>query len=418
MKKLLFLVLMAFVSIGAWAASSVTVSTDGTTVIVNCEGNDLQNILNENSSKFSQAGVVKVQTTGTYDQNQFGWVRNKVANTNIDTFDASASSFTDMYGQKFGDMGGNVKHIILSSNTTDYVTDMFQNLGGLETVTFKNVVATKSGNSFKIQKQATDPSADEQLLFNILNANNKNPEFVEPAAQTEFKNGVLTLNPNDEDAISTWLTNNNVAASSIKRVEFADGSVWERDATDATKGVLNTKQYPDTHAAALTAEGVNLPITTTYAALGKYVTLITEGTNPTVTQIQTAGAIDSNNASTFGSWPDITDDEKTAAAAATKVKLFGPFNATTLKAVGDYNGNIVSLDMSESTGLENTVLKGNISNTTLQEVILPNTMTATPDQFAMVFSVLTTLSMPNVLKTIGVSAFEGCTNLACRISGK
>ena len=403
MKKLLFLVLLAFVSIGTWAASSVTVSTDGTTVIVYCEGNDLQQLLNDNASKFTQQGVVKVQTKGTYDQNQFGWVRNKVGNTNISTFDASASSFTDNWGQKFGDMGNNVKHIILSSNTTSYNDQMFQNLNGLETVTFKNVVATKSGGSFKIQKQASDASVDEQLLFDILSANGKNPEFVEPAAQTSFENGVLTLNPNDENAISTWLTNNNVAASSVNKVVFADGSVWKRDATDA--GTLTTTQSPDTHANALTTAGLPVTTTNSVVALGQYVSII----NGSIVQIQTNGATDNN----ITSWPGITSDEVSAVESAANVKLVGPFTATTFKAVGDkVSSNIVSLDMSESTGLENTALGGNIDKTNLQKVILPNSMTAIPDEFAKEYTALTTVVMSNTTQTIGKQAFYKCQNLA------
>ena len=230
--------------------------------------------------------------------------------------------------------------------------------------------------------------------------------FNAASATTTFDEttGKLSLAANDlstpVETIISSLANLN-SKDEINTVEFPDGSIFNVSTGKLTSTSSDVSAYT-------TWLNDNFTLNSVEQTLGNYVSIITEGSNPPVTQIRNAV-----NAANFDLWPDMTSAEKEAIEDATNVKLLGTFYADALSAINSKNsGAITTLDLSDAGWPEGQKLSSLCDTETLEVLTLPSSLTAVPAEFASGFSALTTLSMPNGVETIGNKAFYGCTSLA------
>ncbi len=393
-----------FVSIGTWAQS----------LTIYCPGPDQ---LSDSDINYDFSSYTEVVLTGSWGNNDLGKVKNKVNNTSVTTIDASNATFaynayawpTPSSCQNFSEFN-TLKHVVISSNTNDsnnpYSNNMFPS--SIETVTYKGVVANISGSNATIQTSGSTPTTDENFLKTLLEDNGKTVTM-EAAAQTNWDSTTqtLTLSESDADDIAS-LTNLYGSADNIKKVVFPDGSVWERDTDDLTKGTLTTTQDPDTHASVLEAAGLPVTTTTTVQVLGKYVSIVDGKTILTIPDDETGDVVTSTPANST----KLTQAEKNALAAATDLVVKGNLTDTDWGGLNTNLTNVTTLDLHDAMISQNCKLSGQIK-ASVENLTLPANpnYTSVPQQFAYQAASLSNVTFPDQITVINAQAFFQCPAL-------
>ena len=248
-----------------------------------------------------------------------------------------------------------------------------------------------------IELSGTYTSADEEAV-NTFNASH---------AETTFKDGVLTLAPDDDTAegLKNAVAELANGAENVNKVVFSDGSIWERTEDG---GKLTTVQTTDTHASALTEAGLPVTETISERTIGKYVKVVGDQTIVTITA---SGQLD-----------NLSQAEKDALKNATKLKLVGgPYNrdpdyfrlAAFTKADEGQPAHEFELDLSEAIIDKTNRLPTDWQNS-VTSITLPNDpdFKTIPESFCYQFSKLISVVIPSQIETIGKQAFKECTAMA------
>lgn len=418
-KYLLFLMVFMTGAVTSYASYSVTTPEpdDGVTVIVTTDGyNQLPNNSNEwgqNAYDLLNSNRTNIIFKGKFSGNDLNKFQNAPLNK-YTTVDFSGATF-EANSQSFDKWKDNITTAILSETTTTYSNQIFEGCKKLTSIKYKDMVATvtmnTSNNQYTVTFTKSGVDADDTYFENVLKKFNGGNQLTvianDPAAQTGFENGVLTIGESDADKTITDLINmldNLSEQSDITQVVFPDGSTFDV----ATGKLTSSSSDVSTMQSWLTTNGFTL--NTTEQKLGNYVSIVTEGNNDPVTNIQTNGVDNSN----LDNWPDMTDAEKNAISSATNVKLNGAFTSNCLLAIkskksGETASRIQTLDLTDVSWPGTTALNNLTSDVVTLK--LPTSMETVPEDFCNGMTSLQNLTIPEGIKKIGKNAFRSCTSL-------
>lgn len=269
----------------------------------------------------------------------------------------------------------------------------------------------KFGNDVKWNNGSVTPSStEEQNLANfdkIFTDAGLDVTQVKFSTGSVYSNGKLTVSSSDNNekrlgAIRNELVN---AGFAINTVDLPNNMTW-KSSKKLSVPTTATDDEIDTAKATLTMAGFEVedPADKNIDVKGNYVKVVDGVTIVTLPDGGINGQLKQL----------LNEDEKTALANATTLKLVGKYTTDNINDLSDLGAKPTTLDLSGAILDQNVKIneRGGFANN-VETLILPNdpNYTKIPEDFCLRFTALKTVSIPSQIKEIGKAAFKDCTNL-------